>query len=99
MMFVCDFRSVRCGSIMLYDLAHREREVRERQDLVDVGLSASERMCIYDEDRGTPSKKRHKYDTPDGEENVCDRSKKICYLSMVSKVHFLEASIMAIATV
>ena len=61
-----------------------EREIRERQELEEAGLHATERMCLYDDDVMTSSKRRHKYVNPEPEDNVCDVSKRICYLSMVS---------------
>ena len=73
-------------NLQLHFINYSEREVRERQELEEAGLTAAERMCLYDDDIVmTSSKKRHKYESTESEDNICDVSKKICYISMVSK--------------
>jgi hypothetical protein len=63
---------------------NREEELHYRHQLQSAGLKRSDRMCVIDEPVQMSWKKRRTMDTSDEEDNVCEVSKKICYISMVS---------------
>ena len=66
-------------------LSCSDREVRLRKKLRESGLKNSERLKSYD-DQSSPSKRKHRYDTSEDEENRCEGLKKICYVSSVREI-------------
>ncbi|XP_064640231.1 protein Jumonji-like isoform X2 [Lineus longissimus] len=60
-----------------------EEELHYRHQLQTAGLKRSDRMCVIDEPVQASWKKRRTMDTSEEEENICEISKKICFISMV----------------
>ena len=60
-----------------------KEEIHLRKQLFEAGLHSAEKMSIIEDPPLTPGKRKRSMDSTEEVGNICEISKKVCYLSMV----------------
>ena len=67
---------------IVFYVVYSESEIEYRRKLRELGLKKGEKMTTLED--VTPTKGKRSHEVQIVEENRCEVSKKLCYLSMVS---------------